>query len=570
MSQDEWLRQFTAVYGRQPSSEEFLRAREGGFGSLDADPVPGANPAALDGSAQWLADFREQSGRLPTTQEFAAAKAAGFPRGAGQSTPPTPTTPRSVGSAFNGAIQTNGATPTRTAGTPMGAPSSFPPAPPVPPAPAIPPLAAPPSGNGDKSPLYRCWWAIVAYVMVLALIVAAVCFGIPGTGIHGLVNKPEAGASGSASVAAGSAAGSDASARVASMPASVPSCPRGWTPTTWASWNGGNSLVCKAAGKSTFHVNVTAGSQSYSTDGATTSPTGGYVANFDGGASAIVAFAGSLTQLTASGVSTVNVTSQAWDNGSSSGFTAVPSGHVTACPSGSYPFSMSVWGNQWLFTCGADQSNGTSFVYSNGSTSDAGGGVLNMSGKFCGATMDAYSICQGAQVVTVSSIAHATTTTYPTQSSYLPGTGVTNAYGPQQASSDTDARTTMDAEIKQDTPLAGAYLVGQWTPQLSAKWDGVSWQGKTWSNQDIANQFRDFKQKYSTAMMLRSADWSTLGLSGHDWVTMVAGISFTNAADANRWCYAKGFDSDNCFAVQLGHGAPDQTMQKWTPGHFGD
>ncbi|MCT2990057.1 hypothetical protein EFN19_12285, partial [Propionibacterium freudenreichii] len=116
MSQDEWLRQFTAVYGRQPSSEEFLRAREGGFGSLDADPVPGANPAALDGSAQWLADFREQSGRLPTTQEFAAAKAAGFPRGAGQSTPPTPTTPRSVGSAFNGAIQTNGATPTRTAG----------------------------------------------------------------------------------------------------------------------------------------------------------------------------------------------------------------------------------------------------------------------------------------------------------------------------------------------------------------------------------------------------------------------------------------------------------------------
>ena len=73
MSQDEWLRQFTAVYGRQPSSEEFLRARyavAGGDAYADfavlrgdsSDGLPGVAGIGEKTAATLLATFGDLAG----------------------------------------------------------------------------------------------------------------------------------------------------------------------------------------------------------------------------------------------------------------------------------------------------------------------------------------------------------------------------------------------------------------------------------------------------------------------------------------------------------------------------
>lgn len=563
MTREEWLAQFKAEYGREPTPAEFTQARDAGSWSVNLGPIgPGTaeiDPATpLSARGRWLADFRAHHDRVPSAQEFAEAKASGF---VSQVTAPLP------GGVTAGDTQTG------------PGPSSVSPGANPDPAEAdhhrgaLPPLAVTRTQPTDvdassrvaarhRTGWYRRWWAFVIYAVVLALIAAGVGFGIPGTSIHGLLNKPK-------SAAANADAGqSESQTRVTSMPSSVPSCPKRWTPVTWASWNGGNTLVCSSSGQSGYHVNITDGSRSLSTDKAQTMPTGGYSATFDDGSSAVVAFGGSMTQLTAAGATKAFVTSQAWANGVGTGFTAVPGSSVSSCPAGSYPFSMSLWGNHWLLTCGASQSTPSSFFYYDGTLIATGGSMTNDSGQFCGYAQAGTTVCQNAQMVSTAGF-FGPKTTYPTQSSYLPGVGVTNSAEVQGGSSGADAQAGIDAQIKQDTPYAETYLLGQWTPQLSAKWDGVSWQGKTWTSADILNQFQGFKQKYSTAMMLRSSDWSSLGLSGHEWITMVAGIAFGSYTDANKWCYTQGFGPDDCFAVQLGHGAADSTAKSWQPKDFG-
>lgn len=468
MSADEWLGQFTAAHGRQPSPEEFVRARTAGFPA-----VGNAEPTMVLSTAESQPEVPAQSAEM-------------------------------------------------------------------------------------SSRSHRRAWPIVAGVLVVALVAAGVLFGVPFTGFHGVLN----------SAGTGAEEGASGATRDASMPESVPSCPEGWTPVSWSSWNGGNLLVCTTTTGSNYHIAITSDGQNYSTDDGEATPTRGYYARFNDQNSAVIAFGGTLTQLSLSGSTTSHVTSQAWANGKSTGFTAMPASSLPSCPSGMYPFSMSVWGSQWLLTCGSDADSPKYFLYNDSASTRTGGTMVTSSDKFCAADSAGATICQNESLVTVALSGR--TTTYPTQSSYLPESGITNSLAAGPTTTSNDARASLEAEITQDTPFAEAYLLGQWTPQLSAKWDGISVDGKTWTSQDISSEFEGYKQRYSTAMLLRSSNWSTLGLSDHDWLTMVAGISFSNAADANRWCYAQGFSPTNCYAVQLGHGAPVHTMQSWTPGAFGD
>ena len=250
---DEWLRQFRATQGRDPSPEEFLTAQQAGFPvQAPAQPQAPGQPQAPAPSqtpdARWLAVFRASQGRLPSTQEFAAARAAGFPVG-----PPAPAEPATPGQLPVGDEPTQ-IIPTAAPGTAWSAqgfqptqpvqpnpsaqpnrpvqpvrPTAVPPTPVAPstggqPTQVIPavapvtqwpgqpvPSVAAPSGGDGRTPLYRRPWVIVVYVVVVALIAAGICFGIPGTGIHGLLNAPAATPSPSAGAASPSA-GSSASA----------------------------------------------------------------------------------------------------------------------------------------------------------------------------------------------------------------------------------------------------------------------------------------------------------------------------------------------------------------------
>ena len=358
--------------------------------------------------------------------------------------------------------------------------------------------------------------------------------------------------------------------RVPSMPASLPSCPQDWTPVAWSTWSGGHTLVCAQTGQQTYHLELTVGAQQYTTDQATRSPTGAYVGQFDSGASVVVSLGGGLIQFTDQATTASYAASAAWDHGVAGGFSLTPVTDVPACPSGSYPLSLSIWTGQWLLTCGVDATV-TTFSYYNGTAAISGNAMTAQADKTCGPDAKGDVVCYSPSVVTVTS--NGITATYPTASTYVTGSGQNNSFTPSGTIASVDpeqqALTNIDAEIAYDTPVAESYLVGQWTPQLSAKWDGLDWNGQTWNNQAIWDQFQGFKDKYSTSLLLHSSDWSNLGLSDPKWYTMVAGISFSDPDSTNYWCYSQGYDPGNCFAVQLGYGAAQHTMKMWKPSDFG-
>ncbi|CBL56184.1 hypothetical protein EFN20_05370 [Propionibacterium freudenreichii] len=219
---DEWLRQFRATQGRDPSPEEFLTAQQAGFPVRT--PVQPQTPAqSQTPDTRWLAAFRASQGRLPSTQEFAAARAAGFPVGSAEPTTPgrppmgdepTQIIPPAPGTAWSaqGFQPTRPVQPVRPIAVP---PTQWPGQP-------VPPVAAPPGGDG-RTPLYRRPWALVVYVVVVALIAAGICFGIPGTGIHGLLNAPAATPSPSAGAASPSARSSASASPSRSASSASPS-----------------------------------------------------------------------------------------------------------------------------------------------------------------------------------------------------------------------------------------------------------------------------------------------------------------------------------------------------------
>jgi len=355
--------------------------------------------------------------------------------------------------------------------------------------------------------------------------------------------------------------------RVASMPDAVPSCPDGWAVSMWSSWTGGNALACRTAGKASYYLAVTTGSQTLSTTTATRTPAGSYAATFPSGQSAVVSLGGSLVQVTSDGATTTTAAPTAWMDGRSTGFATPPPGDLPPCASGSSPVSLSVVGAQWLLTCGTASNAITGFSYNNGTATASGQAMTGGSGKYCGKDTVGDTVCAAASSITVAS--GKSTTAYPVASAYTPNGGAVNSPAFVAATSDADAQAKINAEVLHDTSLAKASATNRWVPQLSAKWSGITVNGKTWGNTDIWTEFGATKAKYPTALLLKSTDWSTLGLTGHSWYTTVAGVSFSDATDANRWCYAQGFGPNDCFAVQLGHGAAKNTLKKWKATDFG-
>ena len=355
--------------------------------------------------------------------------------------------------------------------------------------------------------------------------------------------------------------------RVDSMPDSVASCPQGWAVSLWSSWANGNALVCRTAGKASYYVTLTDDSHTYIATDATRTPTGGYQANFPSGPSVLISMGGGLVQLTSSDGTITRVAPESWADGKSTGFTTAPASDIPSCASDTYPVSLSVWGDQWILTCGTSAGKVTNFSYYDGATTLTGKNMSGDSAKYCGKDDKGEKVCVTSSAVTLTS--GKKTTAYPVTSGYTPQNGAVNAPVVTQVTSDDDARTKLSAEVLHDTSLAKASATNRWTPQLSAKWSGIAIGGTTWGNTEIWNEFTTIKAKHPTALLLKSTDWSTLGLSGHSWYTTVAGISFTDSADANRWCYTQGYTPENCFAVKLGHGPAKDTVRKWTPTDFG-
>ena len=210
--------------------------------------------------------------------------------------------------------------------------------------------------------------------------------------------------------------------RVDGMPKEIASCPNGWTPVSWSTWQGttpGHTLVCSTPGKATYFVLVFIGGATYWSSEGTALPTGGYTATF-GDSSCTIALGGGVTFWDSNGRTTSYVAPSSWDDGHSTGFSTAPTSSIPACPSGSYPISLSTWGGQWLLTCGTSSDVVTVFIYYDGNAQHNGGTMTSQGGKLCGNDDAGAQICQTAAGVSVGS------QFFPTESSWMPGYGQTN------------------------------------------------------------------------------------------------------------------------------------------------
>ena len=92
-----------------------------------------------------------------------------------------------------------------------------------------------------------------------------------------------------------------------------------------------------------------------------------------------------------------------------------------------------------------------------------------------------------------------------------------------------------------------------YTNQLSSKKYNMELNGKTWKYVDIYEHFLKVKQKHPNALLIWASDYSNYTKHGHaaDYYVILSGESFNNADEAQSWCSANGYTSDDCIAVDL-------------------
>ncbi|MEO5535651.1 MAG: hypothetical protein ABIR17_11025 [Pseudolysinimonas sp.] len=252
---------------------------------------------------------------------------------------------------------------------------------------------------------------IGAFTLILVIVVAVVAFAYRG--------------SAPTFFADGGSDGGDSDGGAAATVA----CPSGSTQVMWSNWDGGATLVCKFESGGYVMIVANGGSLAQSED-VTSTPTG-YSSSL-----AEVGFGGWVVWLP-NGSDGIAATS--WGNsdfGDASGEPPAASG-IAACPSGSYPLSLSQWSGGWLLICGISSEQPTSFSYLDGSRSGSGGNLNLSGGRYCGTDENESEVCVSAApaLVQFTPADDGYSTRFSVTSNYFAGSGVggqgkgTGAYG---------------------------------------------------------------------------------------------------------------------------------------------
>ncbi|WP_094273790.1 hypothetical protein [Rhodococcus sp. OK302] len=97
-----------------------------------------------------------------------------------------------------------------------------------------------------------------------------------------------------------------------------------------------------------------------------------------------------------------------------------------------------------------------------------------------------------------------------------------------------------------DRPVVLSQLGEKWVPQISSKRLGLVADGVTWNNTEMLREHLELRLRYPNVKLLWSGEWSVFS-SKDFWIT-VAGVTYSDSADANRWCSTNGLSADHCFA----------------------
>ena len=92
-------------------------------------------------------------------------------------------------------------------------------------------------------------------------------------------------------------------------------------------------------------------------------------------------------------------------------------------------------------------------------------------------------------------------------------------------------------------------VVGSWLPQVSSKREGTTVDGVSWTAARIWQEFERTREQHPNARLAWSDDWSSFRQGGY-WVTVID-ERYSSAAQANSWCEAQGFATDQCYAKRL-------------------
>jgi len=190
------------------------------------------------------------------------------------------------------------------------------------------------------------------------------------------------------------------------LPADVPSCPSGMSPVSWTKYADGSILICSGNGKYQVVASQgwTARQIDWTDDGYTiTFSNRGTIRVYLGGTMVLVdnphtrVYTASESWMISSGTSTFNIQP-----------TALP-----ACPTGTYPISLSTWDGGWLLVCGTSADAPTSLVYSDGSNQGQGTGVETVAGGYC-ADGPSGQVCvyRSPAVVTIDGTQHSVDDNY--------------------------------------------------------------------------------------------------------------------------------------------------------------
>jgi hypothetical protein len=111
-----------------------------------------------------------------------------------------------------------------------------------------------------------------------------------------------------------------------------------------------------------------------------------------------------------------------------------------------------------------------------------------------------------------------------------------------------DPAQALEVQRRSDAAAAEA-LVGTWTPQLSAKKEGMVVDGRTYDAAAILADHRQLRAAHQDAILVWSDDYTSFRGQSF-WITIV-NRSFPSGGAANAWCQDAGFGPDDCYAKRL-------------------
>jgi hypothetical protein len=201
---------------------------------------------------------------------------------------------------------------------------------------------------------------------------------------------------------------------------SEPPCPDGSSAVMWSEWDGGATVVCRVDDGSGYSMIVWSQASAEQSNDVTVTPAG-YSSPL-----AQIAFDGWMVWTQDSDQS---VASTSWGTGgsNSAGNGATAESGIPACPSDSYPISLSVWNGGWLLTCGTSSSDMSSFSYQDGSEASQGGELEAAGDGYCGTTDDGVQVCVNSAPALVQIGTGTSTVQLSVASNYFAGAGVGGA-----------------------------------------------------------------------------------------------------------------------------------------------